>query len=76
MTPFLLAEIAGVTEGRSLTANIALIKNNAGVGAAIALAYIRRGCQETGTALEVEAAGRLLSARVTSLPFVEYEPKA
>jgi len=39
LTPFLLAEIAGVTGGRSLTANIALAKNNAEVGAAIAVAF-------------------------------------
>jgi pseudouridine-5'-phosphate glycosidase len=38
-TPFLLAEIAGVTEGRSLAANIALVKNNARVSAAIAVAF-------------------------------------
>ena len=39
VTPFLLAEIAGVTEGRSLAANIALAKHNAGVAAAIAVAF-------------------------------------
>ena len=39
LTPFLLAEIAGVTEGRSLTANIALAKNNARLAAAIAVAF-------------------------------------
>jgi pseudouridylate synthase len=39
LTPFLLAEIAGVTEGRSLAANIALVKNNARVAAEIAVAF-------------------------------------
>jgi pseudouridine-5'-phosphate glycosidase len=39
LTPFLLAEIAGVTQGRSLAANIALVKNNARVAAEIAVAY-------------------------------------
>jgi pseudouridine-5'-phosphate glycosidase len=39
VTPFLLAEIARVTEGRSLQANIALVKNNARVAAEIAVAY-------------------------------------
>lgn len=39
LTPFLLAEIAGVTGGRSLAANIALVRHNAEVAAAIALAY-------------------------------------
>ena len=38
-TPFLLAEIAGVTEGRSLAANIALAKHNAKIAAAIAVAF-------------------------------------
>lgn len=39
LTPFLLAEIAGVTEGRSLAANIALVKHNAAVAAGIAVAF-------------------------------------
>ncbi len=39
LTPFLLAEIATVTAGRSLAANIALAKHNAIVGAAIAVAF-------------------------------------
>lgn len=41
LTPFLLAEIARVTEGRSLAANIALIKNNARVAANIAVQYAK-----------------------------------
>ena len=36
LTPFLLAQIARITEGRSLAANIALLKNNAAVAARIA----------------------------------------
>ena len=39
VTPFLLAEIARATEGRSLRANIALVKNNARVAAEIASSY-------------------------------------
>jgi pseudouridine-5'-phosphate glycosidase len=39
VTPFLLSYIAGRTKGESLEANIALIKNNAQLGAAIATAY-------------------------------------
>lgn len=35
LTPFLLGQIARITEGRSLTANIALLKNNAAVAARI-----------------------------------------
>ena len=39
LTPFLLAEIAGVTGGRSLKANIALARHNAHVAAEIAVAF-------------------------------------
>lgn len=38
-TPFLLSKIVELTEGRSLEANIALVYNNAKVGAEIAVAY-------------------------------------
>lgn len=38
VTPFLLARIKALTGGRSLASNIALVKNNARVGAALALA--------------------------------------
>jgi len=38
VTPFLLKHVATLTEGRSLTANIALVRNNARLGAAIAVA--------------------------------------
>ena len=43
VTPFLLAEIVKATKGRSLHANIALVKNNAAVAAEIAAAYVKRG---------------------------------
>ena len=39
VTPFLLKYIADHTEGESLEANIALIKNNAKLGAELAIAY-------------------------------------
>ncbi len=39
VTPFLLAEIERLTGGKSLQANIALVKNNARIGAAIAREY-------------------------------------
>ena len=42
LTPFLLAEIAGVTAGRSLAANIALAKHNAKVAAEIAAAFAEK----------------------------------
>jgi pseudouridine-5'-phosphate glycosidase len=38
VTPYLLNRMKEVTEGRSLQANLALIRNNAGVGAQIAVA--------------------------------------
>ncbi len=38
ITPFLLARIKTLTEGRSLVTNIALVKNNARVGAQLAVA--------------------------------------
>lgn len=38
LTPFLLQRLYELTDGRSLTANIALVKNNARLGAAIATA--------------------------------------
>lgn len=38
VTPFLLGKVKELTEGKSLIANIALVKNNARVGAAIAVA--------------------------------------
>ena len=38
VTPFLLKEIASLTKGKSLDTNIALIENNARLGAAIAIA--------------------------------------
>ena len=40
LTPFLLKRVAALTEGRSLIANIALVRNNARLGAAIAVAMV------------------------------------
>jgi pseudouridylate synthase len=42
VTPFLLARLAEITGGRSLTANIALVKNNAKLAAEIAVAYSQK----------------------------------
>jgi pseudouridylate synthase len=39
VTPFLLKRLAEITQGRSLTANIALVKSNAKLAAEIAVAY-------------------------------------
>jgi len=41
ITPFLLSRIKALTEGRSLVTNIALVKNNARCGAALAVAMQR-----------------------------------
>ncbi len=42
VTPFLLGRIFELTHGRSLTANLALVRNNARLGAAIAIELARR----------------------------------
>lgn len=47
VTPFLLSHIAKLTKGRSLQANIALIKNNAAVAAEIACALAKKRKKET-----------------------------
>lgn len=39
ITPFLLGRIVELSDGRSLEANIALVRNNARLGAALAIAY-------------------------------------
>jgi pseudouridine-5'-phosphate glycosidase len=44
LTPFLLKYISEHTEGESLAANIALIKNNAAFGARLAVDYQRPSC--------------------------------
>ena len=41
-TPYLLGRIVEITDGASLTANIALVRNNARLGAAIATQYAAR----------------------------------
>ncbi|MDB5099407.1 MAG: uncharacterized protein JWM80_3828 [Cyanobacteria bacterium RYN_339] len=40
VTPFLLDRLRTITEGRSLAANVALVKHNARVGAALAVALV------------------------------------
>jgi glycine cleavage system T protein len=42
------------------------------LGTAIALAYVRRGCQQPGTPLDVEADGSRWTAEVVSLPFSSF----
>ena len=43
VTPFLLARINEITAGRSLKANIALVRNNVAVAARTAVAYAAQG---------------------------------
>lgn len=43
VTPFLLGKVKELTEGKSLVANIALVKNNARVGAKIAASLAKQG---------------------------------
>jgi pseudouridine-5'-phosphate glycosidase len=42
VTPYLLGRIVELTDGASLTANIALVRANARLGAAVALEYAGR----------------------------------
>jgi pseudouridine-5'-phosphate glycosidase len=46
-TPFLLAKVNEITGGASLAANIALVENNARLGAEIAVAYARLTTSQT-----------------------------
>ena len=39
VTPFMLGKVKELTEGKSLDANIALVKHNAVIGAQIAVAF-------------------------------------
>ena len=41
VTPFLLARVREVTGGRSLDANLALVRNNAATAAAVAVEYVK-----------------------------------
>ena len=43
ITPYLLGRIVELSDGRSLETNLALVRNNARVGTAIAVAYRRGG---------------------------------
>ncbi|KAJ3076778.1 hypothetical protein HDU98_000078 [Podochytrium sp. JEL0797] len=47
ITPFLLAKVKDVTQGKSLKANVALIKNNALIGGQIAVALSKLNKQST-----------------------------
>jgi hypothetical protein len=76
VTPFLLQRVNELTRGASLTANIALIKNNARVGAEIAVAlsrltaqvgkYISAGCR----------LGHIVFANLKSFPFPFWSAQA
>ncbi|CAE7701815.1 KIF15 [Symbiodinium sp. CCMP2456] len=53
VTPFLLKRINELTGGESLRSNIALIKHNAEVGAAVALELAKRTCGICGNSIRV-----------------------
>ena len=55
MTPFLLKRVAELTGGASLRANIALIKNNARVGAEIAVALAQMLAADAATCRRTDA---------------------
>lgn len=56
LTPFLLAALAETTAGRSLEANVALLRQNASVGAAIARAWSELSAAR-GRSARIERAG-------------------
>jgi len=47
VTPFLLSRLLTLSDGRSLTANIALVRNNVRLGAAIACALAEKKSSTT-----------------------------
>jgi pseudouridine-5'-phosphate glycosidase len=49
VTPFLLSRIVEQTSGRSLAANLALVKNNAAVAADIAVEYAKLVAEHSAT---------------------------
>ena len=57
-TPYLLGRIVEITGGESLAANIALVRNNARFGAAVATAYAARLTRPV-----TDAAGRPRASR-------------
>ncbi|XP_062124734.1 uncharacterized protein LOC133837841 [Drosophila sulfurigaster albostrigata] len=69
VTPFLLSHIAGITKGRSLQANIALIKNNAAVAAQIASAWVAGNGQQCGDSREPKKKPVVVGASILDLSF-------
>ncbi|XP_059049149.1 uncharacterized protein LOC131844312 isoform X2 [Achroia grisella] len=64
ITPFILAAVAKATAGSSLDANIALIKNNAKVGAEIAVEFKKLNDVVNGAKVLKDKAGRQRSAEL------------
>ncbi len=62
VTPFLLARVNELTHGKSLVANIALIKNNARIGAQIAASHA--AIKRARLSAEIAAAKRPLTVRL------------
>ncbi|XP_034101651.1 uncharacterized protein LOC117566216 [Drosophila albomicans] len=69
VTPFLLSHIAGITKGRSLQANIALIKNNAAVAAQIASAWVAGNGHQCGDSREPKKKPVVVGASILDLSF-------
>ncbi|XP_049887335.1 uncharacterized protein LOC126381856 [Pectinophora gossypiella] len=59
VTPFILAAVAKITGGASLDSNIALIKNNARVGADIAVEFKKLGNAEHSSNIGDSTGGRI-----------------
>ncbi|EXC54204.1 Pseudouridine-5'-phosphate glycosidase [Morus notabilis] len=68
-TPFLLARVNELTGGASLSSNIALVKNNARVGAeiAVALSHLRENCNKACSVERCLYGIYLIDARLPSL---------
>ena len=66
VTPFLLKRVNELTQGASLTANIALIKNNARVGAQIAVELAALGSAAPAAPLARAPSARSVRAQPTS----------
>jgi pseudouridine-5'-phosphate glycosidase len=60
VTPYLLKKIVEKTKGASLTANIALVKNNAKLGALLARATVRQGPLVEGVDFNLDGSGMMV----------------
>ncbi|EDW03434.1 pseudouridine-metabolizing bifunctional protein C1861.05 [Drosophila grimshawi] len=75
VTPFLLAHIAQLTKGRSLQANIALIRNNAAVAAQIACELANKSVQKTSPSGGSSRKPLVIGASILDLSFTVKEQR-